>query len=64
MLIADVSEPSTSSIFIGRWMKYIHINFIHLSMKMELIRGFRKVGYEPCDAGELPKRKHITYRTR
>jgi len=22
MLIADVSEPSISSIFIGRWMKY------------------------------------------
>jgi len=26
--------------------------------------GFRNVGYEHCDAGELPKRKHITYRTR
>jgi len=22
MLIADISEPSISSIFIGRWMKY------------------------------------------
>ena len=22
MLIADVSEPSISSIFIGKWMKY------------------------------------------
>jgi len=24
-------------------------------------RGFRNVGYEHCDAGELPKRKHITF---
>jgi len=37
ILIADVSEPSISSIFIGRWMKYIY--FIHLAMKMELIEG-------------------------
>ena len=26
-------------------------------------RGFRNVGYQNSDAGELPKRKHITYRT-
>ena len=27
-------------------------------------RGFRNVGYQNQDAGELPKRKHITYLTR
>jgi len=47
MLIADVSKPSISSIFIGKFYED------------GSDRGFRNIGYEQCDAGELRKRKHI-----
>jgi len=51
MLIADVSEPSTCSIFIGRWLNY----FIHLSMKMELIEGSETSVISIVTAGNYPK---------
>ena len=51
MLIADVSEPSINSIFIGRWMKYI----IHLPMKMELIEGSETSAISIVTPGNYPK---------
>ena len=43
MLIADVSEPSISSIFIGRWMK------------MELIEGSETSAISIMTPGNYPK---------
>jgi len=51
MLIADVSETSISSIFIGRWMKY----FFHLPMKMELIEGSETSAISIVTPGNYPK---------
>jgi len=51
MLTADVSEPSISSIFIGRWMKH----FIHLPMKMELIEGSETSAISIVTPGNYPK---------
>jgi len=51
MLIADVSEPSISSIFIGRWMK----DFIHLPMKLELIEGSETSAISIVTPGNCPK---------
>jgi len=51
VLIADVSEPSISSIFIGRWMKY----FIHLPMRMELIEGSETSAIRTQTPGNYPK---------
>ena len=45
LLFADVSEPSISSIFKG-----------FQPLKMETDRGFRNVGKQQSDAGEIPKR--------
>jgi len=60
MLIADVSEPSISSIFIGRWMKYY---FIHLPMKMELIEGSETSAISIVTPGNCPKENilHCSY---
>jgi len=54
MLIADVSEPSISSIFIGRWMKYTSY-FIHLPMKMELIEVSETSAISTVTPGNYPK---------
>jgi len=43
MLIADVSEPSISSMFIGRWMK------------MELIEGYETSAISIVTPGNYPK---------
>jgi len=48
MLIADVSEPPISSIFIGRWMKYKKGWDVILhppAYEDGTDRGFRNVGY-------------------
>jgi len=45
MLIADVSEPSISSIFVG----------IHLPMKMELIEGSETSAISIVTPGNYPK---------
>jgi len=47
MLIADVSEPSVRSIFIGRR--------IHLPMKMELIEGSETSAISIVTLGNYPK---------
>ena len=48
MLIADVSEPSISSIFIGRWIKFDKgslVIFHPPAYEDGTDRGFRNVGY-------------------
>jgi hypothetical protein len=51
VLIADVSEPSIGSIFLGRSMQYDGTD-----------RGFRNVGYQHSDAGETPKKTYYKIR--
>jgi len=51
VLIADVSEPSISYIFIGRWMKYL----LHLPMKMERIEGSETSAIRTQTPGNYPK---------
>jgi len=54
ILIADVSEPSISSSFIGRWMK----SFIHLPMKMELIEGSETSAISIVTPENYPKKTY------
>jgi len=55
VLIADVSVPSQF---------HLHRQVHPPAYEDGTDRGFRNVGYQSSDAGELPKRKHVTYRTR
>jgi hypothetical protein len=50
VLIADVSEPSIGSIFIGRLILH------RLAYEDGTDRGFRNVGYQHSDAGKTPKK--------
>ena len=48
MLIADVSEPSISSIFIGRWMKYDRDRGFNLSRSWKpLLHKLRERRHPP-----------------
>ena len=62
MLIADVSETSISSIFIGRWMKY-EVYFIHLPIKIELIEGSETSAMSIVTPVNYPKENilHVAY---
>jgi len=57
--MADVSELTFGSIFIGRWM-VLHSPAYEDGTESE----FRNVGHYNSDAGDLPKKEHITFKTR